>query len=267
MSDIVQAADTTLKILEFVALSPQPPGVTQVAEAVGIAKGAAHKHLYTLLENGFVVQDATTTRYRLGPKAWLLSRMAPSLDDVASVALPLMTATRDETGLAVVLSVPSPRAAFVLATVPSTQPIDIGVRPGSELALHASAQGKVFLAFGDPAQIERLRDKPLHAFTPRTPTSYDALLAEIEQIRRQGYATAAEEALLGVNVVAAPIRNYERKVVASVGLIGSVQHIAPNPDPSLVRRLLDLSEGVSRALGSPTRSRHEKDGAADALPI
>jgi IclR family KDG regulon transcriptional repressor len=251
MSEIVQAADTALRILELVALSPQPLGVTQIAETVGIAKGAAHKHLYTLSEHGFVTQDATTTRYRLGPKAWLLSRMAPSLEDVAAVAAPLMTATRDETGLAVVLSVPSPRAAFVLATLPSTQPIDIGVRPGSELALHASAQGKVFLAFGDPAQIERLRGKPLPAMTPRTITSFEVLLADIEKVRQHGYATAPEEALLGVNVVAAPVRNYESKVVASVGLIGSVQHIAPSPDPSLIRRLLELSEGVSRALGMP----------------
>ena len=249
MSDIVQAADTALTILEIVAMSPQPPGVTQIAEAVGIAKGAAHKHLYTLAEHGFVVQDATTTRYRLGPKAWLLSSMAPSLDDVASVAAPLMAATRDATGLAVVLSVPSPRAAFVLATLPSTQPIDIGVRPGSELALHASAQGKVFLAFGDPVLIERLRGTPLPAMTPRTIVSFDVLLADIEKTRRQGYATAPEEALLGVNVVAAPVRNYENKVVASVGLIGSVQHIAPNPDPRLIERLLELSEGVSLRLG------------------
>lgn len=80
-----------------------------------------------------------------------------------------------------------------------------------------------------------------------------SLLADIEKVRRQGYATAPEEALLGVNVMAAPVRNYENKVVASVGLIGSVQHIAPSPDPSLIKRLLELSEGVSRALGMPDR--------------
>ena len=87
--------------------------------------------------------------------------------------------------------------------------------------------------------------------TPRTVTSFDVLLADIEKVRQQGYAAAPEEALLGVNVVAAPVRNYENKVVASVGLIGSVQHVAPIPDPCLIKRLLELSEGVSRALGAP----------------
>lgn len=249
MTESVRAVDTALQILELVALSPQPPGVTQIAEAVGIAKSAAHKHLHTLAEHGFVSQDTTSTRYRLGPKAWLLSRLAPSLEDVASVAEPLMIAARDDTGLAVVLSAPTPRSAFVLAALSSKQPIEIGVRPGSELALHASAQGKVFLAFSDPALLAGLQSVPLKMMTPRTITSFEELSAEIARIRRQGYAVAPEESLLGVNVIAAPVRNYENKLVASVALIGSVQHISPDPAPELVARLLELSQGVSRALG------------------
>ena len=249
MTESVRAVDTALQILEMVALSPEPPGVTQIAEAVGIAKSAAHKHLYTLAEHGFVKQDTASTRYRLGPKAWLLSRLAPSLEDVASVAEPFMMAARDDTGLAVVLSVPTLRSAFVLATLPSKQPIEIGVRPGSELALHASAQGKVFLAFGEPALLATLQSAQLKAMTPRTITSYEALAEDIARTRRQGYAVAPEESLLGVNVIAAPVRNYENKLVASVALIGSVQHIAADPAPELVAQLLEMAQGVSRALG------------------
>lgn len=249
MTESVRAVDTALQILELVALSTQPLGVTQIAEAVGIAKSAAHKHLYTLGEHGFVSQDMTSTRYRLGPKAWLLSRLAPSLEDVASVAEPFMMAARDDTGLAVVLSAPTPRSAFVLATLPSERPIEIGVRPGSELALHASAQGKVFLAFGAPALLASLQSTRLPSMTPRTITSFEALSEEIAKIRRQGYAVAPEESLLGVNVIAAPVRNYENKLVASVALIGSVQHISAEPAPKLVARLLEMSQGVSRALG------------------
>lgn len=146
----VKAADLCLRILEHVAFSPEPKGVTQIADVAGIAKSAAFKHLQTLIDHG-LVQDPTTSRYRLGPKAWLIGQQAQSLNDITAIALPFMLAARNETGLAVVLSTPMPSSAYVVLTCPSTHQIEIRVRAGSHLALHASAQGKVFLAMGPAA--------------------------------------------------------------------------------------------------------------------
>lgn len=255
MNDGVKASDMALRILELVAFGHGPAGVTQIAEAVGIAKSAAFKHLQTLADHGFVVQDTTSARYRLGPKAWLLSRVAPPLDDVAGVAGPFMEAARSETGLAVVLSAPTRHSAFVLSTLTSTQPVEIGVRPGSELSLHASAQGKVHLAFGDPSLLDSLRDSALAPMTPRTITSYETLVAEIAAVRQRGYALAPEEVLLGVNAIAAPIYNYDDRLVASVCLIGSIQHLASDPQPEIVDRLLALARDISSALGSGATPR------------
>ncbi|MBT9246246.1 IclR family transcriptional regulator (plasmid) [Gemmobacter fulvus] len=245
----VKAADLCLRILEYVAFEPEPAGVTQIAEFAGIAKSAAFKHLQTLIDHGFVVQDTATTRYRLGPKSWLLSRHAQSLDDIAAVALPLMLAARNALGVAVVLSAPTPQSAFVLSTVASNQQIEIGVKPGSQLSLHASAQGKVFLAFGAPELMQKLRQGPLPRITPRTITDPAALAAELPLIRQRGYATAPEQSLLGVNAIAAPVYNYDNTLIGSVGLIGSVQHILDDPQPELVARLCQLTADISAALG------------------
>lgn len=246
----VKAADMCLRILEFVAFESDGAGVTQIAGHVGMAKSAIFKHLQTLIDHGFVTQDVSSSRYRLGPKAWLLARNAPNLDDVAANALPLMQAARNELGLGVVLSSPTPQSAFVVATVASNHQIEIGVRPGSQLSLHASAQGKVYLAFGPREALERICDAPLAAVTPRTITDPNILRAEVENVRQNGYAVAPGESLLGINVIAAPVWNYEGKLVASIGLIGSVQHIASVPDQMLVSRLLALTRSVSAALGA-----------------
>lgn len=252
-SEGVKAADVCLRILDYVAFAPEPAGVTQIAEAAGIAKSAAFKHLQTLMDHGLVAQDAATARYRLGPKAWLIGRQARSLDDVAGIALPFMLAARNESGLAVVLSTPMPASAYVVLTCPSTHQIEIGVRTGSHLALHASAQGKVFLAYGPPKLLENLRAAPLAAITPHTITGFARLEREIAGVRAQGFAAAPQESLLGVNAVAAPIVNYENRVIGSIGFVGSVQHIPVEPEPMLVSRLLRLTKEISAALGSAGR--------------
>lgn len=245
----VKAADLCLRILEHVAFSPEPDGVTQIADAAGIAKSAAFKHLQTLIDHGLVTQDPSTSRYRLGPKAWLIGQQAQSLNDITAIALPFMLAARNDTGLAVVLSTPTPSSAYVVLTCPSTHQIEIGVRTGSHLALHASAQGKVFLALGDMINLTELQKTALTAVTPHTVTDWTRLQEQLEQVRQSGFASAPQEALLGINAMAAPIFNYDHKLIGSIGFVGSVQHIPDAPDDALVARLLRLTNDISRALG------------------
>jgi DNA-binding IclR family transcriptional regulator len=247
-TDNVKAAELCLRILEHVAFSPERDGVTQIAESFGIAKSAAFKHLHTLISRGLVVQDPSTSRYRLGPKAWLIGQQAQSLNDITAIALPFMLAARNETGLAVVLSTPMPASAYVVLTCPSTHQIEIGVRTGSHLALHASAQGKVFLAMGG-SNLPELKKTSLTPVTPHTITSWDVLEEELKKVREYGFASAPQEALLGINAMAAPVINYDNKLIASIGFVGSVQHIPDVPDPALVNRLLRLTRDISSAFG------------------
>lgn len=241
--ETVRAADTCLRILERIAFADSPVGVTQISADVGIAKGAAFKHLRTLIEHGMVVQDPVTSHYALGPKLWLMAQQAPAGASLAELALPLMRATRDELGMAVVLSIPAPRSAFILATVSSNQPIEIGVRPGSELSLHSSAQGKVFLAFGSPELLDTLPET-LPQVTPKSLTSRTALAAQLDGIRAAGYATAPEESLLGINAIAAPILSPQNQLLGSIGLIASIQHLGAAPTPPQLKALFALTREI-----------------------
>lgn len=249
-SESVRAADTTLHILERVAFASEPPGVTQIAHDVGIAKSAVFKHLNTLAERGYIIQDSVSSRYRLGPKAWLIAKLAPPGDDMAAVAEPMMREARGKTGLAVVLSTPTPRSAFVLSTLPGNGSIEIGVRPGSELELHASAQGQIFLAYGPKSLTDNLARRELRKLTEYTLTSMDALTEEIGEIRKRGYACAPEQSLLGVNAIAAPVYDYRGNLVASVGLVGSIQFLTRENAPEIIETILSLGANISRALGN-----------------
>ncbi|MCK8786299.1 IclR family transcriptional regulator [Roseomonas sp. NAR14] len=251
----VQAADTVLSVLETVAWSEEPLGVTQIAAAVGIAKGAAFRHLRTLLDRGYLVQDAVTSRFQLGPRVSLLGRLAPPAQDLAALLRPAMREAREASGLAVVLSTPTPAGAFVLATLAGTQAVDIGVRLGSSLALHASAQGKVFLAFGPGDLPDRVLADPLPRFTAHTITAVDALKAELARVRQCRYAVAPEEMLLGVNAMAAPVRDGRGVLVGALALVGSIQHLPRVPEAHHVRIVLDLTRHATRLIAN-AEGRH-----------
>jgi len=240
----VRAANTVLSVLEAVAWAGEPIGVTQIAAALGAPKGAIFRHLQTLVERGYLAQDPDTNRYRLGAKVFLIAQLAPSSWDLARILEPPMREARDATGLSVVLSTPSPAGALVVATLNGTRPIEIGVRPGSTLALHASAQGKVFLAHGvAPVPEEFPR------FTAHSLTDPAELVEVLARVRQDGYATAPEETLLGINAVAAPIFDHGDTVVAAVALVGSIQHITAPPATTLTEVIRRLATKGSLLLG------------------
>src|SRR5215831_7164203 len=142
----VRSVQLAIDVLETVSFADEEMGVTQIAERLSVTKGSVHRHLYTLVERGYLAQNPATSRYALGPKSRLLARLAPDADLIQLAEGP-MRELRDALGHSVVLSAMSPRGALVLNTLPGTSAIEIGVRPGSELSFHASAQGKILLAF------------------------------------------------------------------------------------------------------------------------
>src|SRR4051812_30222369 len=93
----VRSVLLALDVLEAVAFSGEELGVTQLAERLGMTKGSVHRHLITLVERGYLVQNSATTRYALGPKSRLLARLAPDADLVLLAEGP-MRELRDRLG-------------------------------------------------------------------------------------------------------------------------------------------------------------------------
>ena len=133
-----------------------------------------------------------------------------------------MRELRDALGHTVVLSEMTPHGALVLAKLASMSPIEIGVRSGSELSFHASAQGKVLLAFAPQPFRTRTLARTLAAFTEKTITDPERIEKELFDIAKRGYASAPEEAMLGINAVATPIFDDHYACVAALAIVGSI---------------------------------------------
>jgi DNA-binding IclR family transcriptional regulator len=244
----VRSVDVALDVLEAVAFSNEELGVTQVADRLGLTKGSVHRHLLTLVDRGYLTQNPATSRYAVGPKSRLLARFAPE-SDLAHLAEGPMRDLRDRLGQTVVLSSLTPRGALVVVTLYSSSPIEIGVRQGSELSFHSSAQGKVLLAYAPHPFQARILSRELARFTDKTITDPKVLEADLALFRKQGYAAAPEEAMLGINAVAAPVFDKTDAVVAALAVVGSIQFLPADPAPELIKALQDSAEQVSRRLG------------------
>src|SRR3954447_23802692 len=167
-TDGIQAVILTLRILERLAEDGRPVGVTALARALGTTKSRIHRHLKTLTQEGYILQSEDTERYQVGARLAALGRLAGDTFDLASVATATLRSLRDALGHFTVVSQVEPEGVRVLATVAGKSSVEIGVKRGSLLSLHGSAQGKVALAFGDESVRTAIFRSRLELLTPKT---------------------------------------------------------------------------------------------------
>jgi IclR family transcriptional regulator, KDG regulon repressor len=250
----VRSLQLAIDVLEAVAFADEELGVTQIAERLNVTKGSVHRHLSTWVARGYLLQNPTTSRYAIGPKSRLLARLAPDADLVQLAEGP-MRDLRDALGHTVALSEMTPRGALVLAKLVSTSPIEIGVRAGSELPFHASAQGKVMLAFAPHPFQTRVLSRPLETFTAHTITSVVRIQKALIEIARCGYASAPQEAMLGINAVAAPIFGSNDACIGALAIVGSIQFLPGKPRPRDIASLVRAGREISRKIGHGSRKQ------------
>ena len=163
-----ETLDLSLRLLEFLARSGEPVGISDLAREFGSSKATVYRHLRTLAHHGFVRQDAATMRYGAGIKLFVLGERLRERFDVSPVARGEMIRLRDATGHAVSLSALVDDQVVILDVIQGSSVVNFGTQPGTVLDLHASAHGKVALAFGPKELLGRCLSKPLKRWTPQT---------------------------------------------------------------------------------------------------
>jgi IclR family transcriptional regulator, KDG regulon repressor len=223
--------------------------VTALSQALGTTKSRIHRHLQTLLHQGYIVQPKDSDRYASGPRLVALGRAVSDNLDLGHLAADPLLELRDALGHSAVVSQITPEGMRVVATVPGRSPIEIGVRVGSLLSFHASAQGKVTLAFASPEFRARILRAKLEIFTPYTIISPAILVTELEKIQAQGWATAPNQVGIGLNTLAAPIFDSSGAICGAVGIVDMVQFIPEIPTEDHLTRTIAAARRVSEALG------------------
>ncbi len=249
-SGSVKSALRVLEILELLIDDQRPVSFSDIASRLGYPRSSLHGLLKTMESRGWLEFDADRRRYWLGIRAWEAGNAFRRGIDHVERARPYMEAIRDSLDETVQLAVLDGRHNVYLAKVDGSQRLSLASDVGRRLEAHATGVGKTLLAALSPGELRsRLAGIDLERFTPTTITSIAALEAELQQIRRRGYALDREEYTVGVRCVAVPIRDHSQAVVAAISV--SVPSVRFDLDRQEAARelLLETAAQLSMALG------------------
>jgi DNA-binding IclR family transcriptional regulator len=201
-ASIGTSIEKALDVLFLLHHEGAPRGVSQIGRALGLPKSSVHRLLAALSSRGLVERDERG-RYRTGIALVVLARGALERDPIVRAARPILVAEAEVLGETVFLIAARGRRLLVLDKAEGTGFLRAAPEVGSAVPLHATAAGKLQLAFGD-GEIEWPAD-PLERFTAQTPAGRDALEQQVARARRQGFAENREEWVPGLAVLAAPV--------------------------------------------------------------
>ena len=220
-------------------------GVSELSDDLDLPMSTVHSHLSTLVQEEYVVRDGQT--YRVGVGILELGVYAREQVDIYEIAKSEVTALADETGEHASLMVEEHGRGVYLQREQRGQPLDVDVRVGSSVPLHATALGKAILAHMPADRVEEILDaRPLEQFTPQTVTDPAAIEDELATVRETGVAVDDEERVRGLRCVAAPILSTEDRVLGSVSVSGPASRIEGQyfreELPDVVRETVDTIE-------------------------
>jgi DNA-binding IclR family transcriptional regulator len=127
--------------------------------------------------------------------------------------------------------------------------VNFGTPPGFVHDLHASAHGKVALAFGPEDLLKHCLSRPLKPWTPQTICTRTALERAVAQVKSRGWATAPNQVLQGINGLAAPVFNHTGRYVGAIAIAATVQAIPGSPSAELIKAVTRAAAQISRNLG------------------
>jgi IclR family acetate operon transcriptional repressor len=255
----VQSVDRALDLLEALASSRQPLGVSELAALTALPEGTAHRLLRALLQRGYVRQ-APDRKYALGSSVLRLRDAGHRT--LAAAAGPTLSRLVDISGETANLAVLEGDLAVYVAQVPSARTLRMFAEVGRQVFVHCTAVGKVLVAdLPGPHVAALLARVGMPARTPATITQPAVLLSELERVREQGFAVDDGEEETGVRCLALPVHDGSR-VVAAVSVSGPAERLLAGDLPALAVRLRPVADelGSQLAVGAPEPRR------AGALP-
>ncbi|MDP6980676.1 MAG: IclR family transcriptional regulator [Myxococcota bacterium] len=236
--DPLSTVEKAVDILFHLHQAGEPQGVTEIGRSLGLPKSSAHRLLGALGRRG-LVERSTRGRYQPGSALIALGLGQLERDPVVELARDVLEDAVGVLGETLFLVTARARELVVIDKVEGTGFLRVSPQVGERVPVHATAVGKLYLAFAPEAV--GLPEEP-ETFTAHTQTARDAVQRSAELAREQGFATNDEEWVPGLGVVAAPVFFRER-LIATVALGGAAARLCEIGEKAV---LANVREAASR---------------------
>lgn len=242
----VQSVDRAISVLEILARRGEA-GVSEVAAEIEVHKSTAFRLLGALEGRGLVEQAGNRGKYRLGVGLIPLAGAVADRLDVTGQARPVCERLAAELGETVNVAVLQGQWAVNVDQARGPSTVSTHNWVGQLTPSYCTSSGKVLLAFTDPTRRGPL--PPLRRFTDRTVTDPAVLERELEALRVAGVGRVYEEYEVGLNAIAAPIRDRVGSVVAALSVSGPSYRLTPQRMDEIVPALRAGAAEISRRMG------------------
>lgn len=251
--ETVQAVTRALSLLEILAREESSVTISELSKKAKLKLTTAHRLLYTMMNRGFIEQDPVSLRYRLGLKAFEIGNAALNVNDLRTVSRPFLKSLAEQINETTNLAILDGAEVVYIDQLESNNIVIVKMfaRIGSRGPAYCTGTGKVLLADLNEEELrKRLAKVNFIKFTERTITDINKLVATLEQIKKDGYALDFSERDEGVTCVAAPIRNFEKRIQASISISGPVQRMTQERiTREILPTVLGAAQKISEKLG------------------
>lgn len=216
---MIKSVEKAFRLLEILSDTREPMRLRDIAARSEMTRSNALRMLQTLQELGYVRQAEGSPLYEMSLKAFQIGARRISQDGLVTAAHPIVQDLADKVEANVLLSVRDGAHCVVVDRIESRAFVRTFAQLGAREPLQAVSAGKVLLAFSSPAVFE-MAAANLTPLTPRTIVTREALAAEMEKVRAQGFATTEGEVKQDAKGIAVPVRGRLGDVVAALTASG-----------------------------------------------
>lgn len=242
----IRSVQRALGILECFDWNNRELTFSDIVEKIDLPKSTTSRILATLENEGFLVRDQDTQRYKLGHTMYLLGIVAKESMDIRTISLPFienMTKLTNETSNLYILE---NYDRVCIAQKESPMPIKQLVKVGERFPIWAGATGRSILAHLDES-IWYEMIKELKQFTEHTVVDPEMFIQDLRDIRAKGYSLSLGEKFNEVGCIAAPIFN-DGGVIGCISISGPVYRF-PEDITYFAKLVTDSASSISHRLG------------------
>jgi IclR family pca regulon transcriptional regulator len=245
----VQSFARGLEVIRSFSASAPRQTLSEVAQRTGLTRAGARRILLTLQTLGYVESDGKL--FALTPRILDLGFAYLSSMPIWNVAEPVMEDLVEQVKESCSAGVLEGTDIVYVLRVSTRKIMRNSLGVGSRLPAYCTSLGRMLLAgLPDDEVLALLRASPLEARTRHTITEADALLAKVQQARRQGWCLVNQELEEGLVSMAAPIVDRTGATIAALNISGQANRTPPRQmQETMLPALREAAREVSRRLG------------------
>jgi DNA-binding IclR family transcriptional regulator len=244
----VPAIDKCFSILELLARSKEPMGISSIAGALELNKSTVFNIVHTLMDLN-VLENQANGKFVFGTRFYMLGNMAGKRSELIQTAHPYLEKINEKTKLSAFLGLRSDGHVILIDKVDSAYGIKLSSEIGMRMPVLAGAGIKAMLSQLADEEIDQILARTeLKRYTPHSIIDKGVYKKEIQEVRRQGIAFDREEYIEGMVAFAIPIRANGRDLQAAIWAVGLTRQVPETSIPELTELLKGISQEINYRL-------------------